>query len=57
MNRVTQFLFMRYVRTYSSAHAQYITLAFVGCISLSSLRGFLRSMRKVLAFIAKRMSI
>jgi hypothetical protein len=25
---------------------QYITLAFIGCISLSSLRSFLRNMRK-----------
>lgn len=26
---------------------QYIVLAFIGCISLTSLRGFLRNMRKV----------
>lgn len=26
---------------------QYITLFFIGCISVSSLRGFLRNMRKV----------
>ena len=31
---------------------QYITLAFVGCISVASLRGFLRNMRKVFAAVS-----
>ena len=35
--------------------AQYIVLGFIGCISVASLRGFMRNMRKVssrLAFAA-----
>ena len=40
------------MRSTYSAHCavQYITLLFIGCISISSLRGFLRNMRKVKTF-------
>lgn len=48
--RVVASVHQHLIRSASQIHCamQYITLLFIGCISVSSLRGFLRNMRKVI---------